>query len=149
MRCPLAIVAALAFVIFHPAPALFASLDSCTYTGGRLSGRATVIDAQNLLRSDGDPEYVDRTRGTLVYAQAALNLFPFRRITAAVAPQRQLLVDLNEPVPNGGGNPRGVIVLHDVQNPSKSIPLGLYHMSFEIRYAVNATAVMPFAISVD
>ena len=84
-----------------------ARVEDCTYTGSRINGSATVIDAENSLRSDGLGEYVDGKAFARVIVQAALNIFPFMNSTGT--PQRHLLVDLNHPVPNGGGIPRGIV----------------------------------------
>jgi len=46
---------------------------------------------------------------TQVYVQAAWNIFPFRSTAPGATPQRYLIVDLNNPVPNGGGVPRGIV----------------------------------------
>jgi hypothetical protein len=84
-----------------------AKVADCTYTGSRIDGSATVIDAGNSFRSDGLGDYIAGKASAQVYAQAAWNIFPFRSSTGTAL--RHLIVDLNHPVPNGGGVPRGIV----------------------------------------
>jgi hypothetical protein len=70
--------------------------------------RATVLDAGNMIQSDGLGEYVDGKQFTDVVLWYALNLFPFRSTRPNANPTRSLIIDLNQPVPSGGGTPMGV-----------------------------------------
>lgn len=90
------------------------AVGDCTFSGSIKNGTAAVIDAGNSLQSDGLGMYVtEREKYMQVNAQAAWNIFPFRGIVRNVVPsataQRHLMVDLNNPAPNGGGVPRGII----------------------------------------
>jgi len=87
----------------------WAAVEDCTFSGSQKPGRATVIDSGNSLRSDGQGPYVNGEKYSVVVAQAAWNIFPFRKVASDAKPQRHLIVDLDHPVPNGGGIPRGIL----------------------------------------
>jgi len=96
-------VAVFVVVFMFGAPKCRAALAACTYKGGGQRGKATVIDAGNSVKSDGRGVYAANPGDPwVVEVAAAWNIFPYRT-------ERHLIVDLNKPVPGGGGEPRGVV----------------------------------------
>lgn len=97
-----------ALVVVSTTHTTHASVAACTASDVPIYGNAAFVDSGMLVKSDGGGLYINGKRKAVVTAQSALNVFPFPAGTAGKA-QRHLLVNLNNPVPGGGGVPRGII----------------------------------------
>lgn len=81
-----------------------------TRPGGGGSVTATFTDAGNSVRSDGRGTY-KREMGLVVAVSQVLVVYAPRPIRDTLG-ARKIVVDLSDPVPNGGGVPHGVVREH-------------------------------------
>jgi hypothetical protein len=72
--------------------------------------RATIVDGDNAVQSDGLGEYVDNVSNANVETINAFALRTFKQWWPNSKPIRAILVDLNNPVPDGVGVPRGIFI---------------------------------------
>jgi hypothetical protein len=82
---------------------------SCTTSNPPLVAmRATIVNEGNSVQDDGLGEYVDNVQNANVNLINAHALRTFKQYKPNSKPIRGLFVDLNNPVPGGGGLPSGV-----------------------------------------
>jgi hypothetical protein len=70
--------------------------------------RATIVNAGNSVQDDGLGDYIDNVSNANVETISAFALRTFRQYRPNSKPIRGFSVDLNNPVPGGGGVPRGI-----------------------------------------